>query len=253
MIEPIVREIFALSRPQSTHPSYRGAAEILRATTGENYSTLVGRLFDRRQVRQIFIELSNALPALNKKVLRAREPRRFVDIAASAGAQCVAGPFEATQQSRLRGFYLRQAEGIKRPLIWVNTATPQVVTAVSFWHELGHHLTARLFDDCRHELHLSFGINYHLHLRDPLETAADMLSVLAAYPKPAAERLFSRSLKSGVAPDADSLLARLRLYLRSVSGFDFERGARRIDNLRHAAAMIHFGKLRWALLSEFDI
>ena len=172
---------------------------------------------------------------------------------AGLGAGFSAMPFESATRSGLRGFYVRPIEGIKRPLICVNAATHPVVMASSFWHELGHHLSARLFDSRRRELDLSFSTSYHRHLEDPAETGADMGSVLAAYPRAAAGRLFAPWLRRSVAPDTDSLVGILRPHLRAVSGFDFERRFSAIQNLRYLAAMIHFGNLRWALLSQFEI
>lgn len=229
------------------------AEKTLRAASANDYVHALRRLYDARQVSGIVAEFSKALPGLNVEIMREHDPRGLARIAARLGAGFNAMPFQTGSRSGLRGFYMRPVEGLKQPIICVNAATHPVVMASSFWHELGHHLSARLFDDHRRELEFSFSTNYSSHLEDGAETAADMVSVLAAYPRPAAKRLFAPWLRLGVAPDTDSLLSTLRPHLHAVSGFDFEGRFSAIQNLRYLAAMIHFGNLRWALLSQFEI
>ncbi len=248
-----VREVLTRSRRSSNGLSPGRAEGALRLSCAEDYTGRLRGLFDRRQIRGIVSEFSRALPTLNRRIMRECEPCSLAEIAARLGAGFNAIPFENANRSGLRGFYVRPIEGLKRPLICVNAATHPVVMASSFWHELGHHLSARLFDDRRRELDLSFSTNYHRHLEDPAETAADMVSVLAAYPRAAAVRLFAPWLRRSLAPDTDSLIATLRPHLHAVSGFDFEGRFSAIQNLRYLAAMIHFGNLRWALLSQFEI
>ena len=69
---------------------------------------------------------------------------------------------------------------------------------------------------------LSFGANYRDHLADPKEIAADMVRVLAGYPKPTAERLFGGPDPEALSHDADLLVARARPHVRAVMGFDFQ-------------------------------
>lgn len=250
-----VREVLAVSKRGrgKERLSLRDAESALRVASRQHYARRLRRLLDRQQVSEIIGEFSKALPNLNVDIMRERDPRGLAQIAAKLGAGFNAMPFDDASRSGLRGFYIRRSEVIKRPLICVNAATHPVVMASSFWHELGHHLTARLFDNSSSQLNLSFSTNYHHHLKDPAETAADMVSVLAAYPHSTAIRLFAPWLDQGLAPNADSLVGTLRPHLHSVSGFDFERRFSAIQNLRYLSAMVHFGNLRWALLSEFDI
>lgn len=252
-LQELIGEVLALCRFEAEPPSVEQAEEGLRVLTSLDYSRLLRRLFDRQEVSEIYREFSKALPELNSQVIRERAPQRLARIATDLGAGLNATPFAPDGGTGLRGFYVRQGDGIKRPLIYLNTADHPVVMASAFWHELGHHLTARLFDDQRSELRLSFTTNYHLHLNDPLEASADILPILVGYPKAQATRLFARSLRGGSPPNIDLLVAKLRSHLHSISKFEFDPRFSAIQNLRYLAAMIHCGKLRWALLSEFDI
>jgi hypothetical protein len=252
-LREVVGDILSSSRSETERLSASNVQGSLSAVSAQDYSRLLRRLFDRQQISEIFTEFSKALPALNMRVIRGRDPRRFAEIAAGLGAEFHAIPFTENSRSGLRGFYIRRGEKIRNPLIYVNAAIHPVVMASSFWHELGHHLTARMFDDDRQKLDLSFTTSYHLHLSDPLETSADLFSILVAYPKPVATQLFARWLGDRSAPDVDSLLTTLRPHLRAICGFDVDERFSAADNLRHLAAIIHFGKLRWALLSEFEI
>lgn len=247
------RQILARSGPEAEAPSLQEVQEQLRALAGLDYSRLVRRLFDRRQLLKICDEFSVVSPKLNVEVIRERELKRLAQIARELGTEFSASRFSHDERSGLRGFYVRQGNGIKRPLICLNTAGHPVVMVSAFWHEVGHHLTSRMFDDRKGEIRLSLTSSYHLHLNDPLETAADVLPTLIAYPRPAAARLFARSLRDGTVPNIAGLVARLRSHLRAISHFEFSEEFSATQNLRYLTAMIHSGKLRWAVLSEFDI
>ncbi len=252
-VRELIREVLAFSRPEAEPPSVEQAEQSLRVLAGQDYSRLLRRLFDRQQIRCIFTEFSAALPNLNVEVIHERELPRLGQIATSLGTGFNASPFAHDPRTGLRGFYIRQGGRIRRPLICLNTAGHPVVMISAFWHELGHHLTARMFDDRRRDLALSFATNHHLHLNDPLEAAADILPILVAYPKTRATQLFARSLREESPPDFDLLVAKLRSHLHSISGFEFDARFTATQNLRYLAAMVHCGKLRWALLSEFEI
>lgn len=252
-LRELIGEVLALSGPEAGPPSAQQAQESLRVLAGMDYSRLLRRRFDRQQVRCIFTEFSKALPGLNVDVIRERELQRLAQIALGLGSGFSASTFAHDGRTGLRGFYIPRSDEMRRPLICLNTAGHPVAMVSAFWHELGHHLTARMFDDRSGELSLSSTTNYHLHLNDPLETTADILPVLVAYPKTLATRLFARSLREGSLPDIGSLVAKLRSHLHSICGFGFNSRFSATENLRYLAAMIHSGKLRWALLSEFEL
>ena len=76
---------------------------------------------------------------------------------------------------------------------------------------------------------------------------------MAVYPKPAAQRLFRGFVKTGTAPNIESLVLKAKAHLRSVAQFDFQPGVPARENLQYLAGMMHFIRLRWVLFSEYEI
>ena len=128
-------------------------------------------------------EVRRTLPTLNREVYRITAIGRLARIAADLGVVLQTRAFTGSDGAAFRGFYVNGAEVLKRPLIWVNTAAPPAAAAAAFWHEIGHHLTNRLWSTRQPPVSLSFGSNYRDHLADPKEIAADMVRVLGGYPK----------------------------------------------------------------------
>ena len=248
-----IGEILKSAAPDSSKLAAGRVQKQFQSAARQDYAPQLRALFDRREMRELFADFRSALPALNVDVFRIREPRRLAAVAADLGARFRASRFEGEGKS-LRGFYVDDPDVSKGPLICVNTACHPVAVASAFWHELGHHLTSRTFDVSHPvELQLSFSSTYEDHLGNPLEIAADILSALAVYPRPVAQRLFRGFGESGGAPNIESLVLKARAHLRSVSGFDFKRGVPATENLQYLAGMIHFIRLRWALLAEYEI
>ena len=72
------------------------------------------------------------------------------------------------------GFYVA-TKALKQPLMCLNTAHHRTAINWAFWHEMGHHLTARFLSPQEGCTALSFGSDFNDHLGDPRELAADML------------------------------------------------------------------------------
>ena len=64
--------------------------------------------------------------------------------------ETLADRFEGSAGHSLRGFYVDDKRILERPSIWVNVAREPVGVAAAFWHEVGHHLTRRIFVERRH-------------------------------------------------------------------------------------------------------
>jgi hypothetical protein len=217
-----------------------------------DYARQLRALFDRRQMKELLADFRTALPALNAEIFHIHDPRRLAGVAAELGVRFQAEHFEGEAGKSLRGFYVDDRSISKGPLICVNTANHPVAVASAFWHEVGHHLTSRSFD-VSHPSELSFTSSFEDHLENPLEIAADMVSVLAAYPKRAARQLFGEFVKTAKTPDIDALVSRARTHLRTAAGYDFQLGVPPTENLHYLAGMMHFIRLRWVLFSEYDI
>jgi hypothetical protein len=248
----LIREILESSKRGSGKLTVSRVEKQFDRASRQDYARQLRALFDRRQMKDLLADFRSALPTLNAEIFPIQDPRRLAGVAAGLGVRFHAKQFEGETGKNLRGFYVNDHGISKGPLICVNTADHPVAVASAFWHEMGHHLTSRTFDVAR-PAQLSFSPGFENHLENPLEIAADMVSVLAAYPKPAARQLFEGFVKTGKTPDVDALVSRARAHLGTVAGYDFQPGVPATENLHYLAGMIHFIRLRWALFSEYQI
>jgi hypothetical protein len=250
-VRDLIRDILASAQSNAAQPSVRNAQKHFDSFARQDYGAAIRKFYDRDQLQEILAELRRELPALNRQVFRITDPRQLGKIADELGVKLHTDRFEGSEGRSLRGFYLDDSELLARPAIWVNTATHPVGVAAAFWHEVGHHLTKRIFDDQQHRTSYSFKTNHLEHLNDASEIVADMVMVLACYPKAAAARLFTQGRPP--AKDTDQLVSIVRPYVRSVTGFDFDNMFSAQENLNYLAGIVHLGKLRAALLSEYGI
>ena len=250
-LRDLIRDILISADGNVAQPGFRDARKYFDSFARQDYSAAIRKHYDRGELREILGEMRRALPALNRQVFRVTDPRRLGKIADDLGVRLHTDRFEGSEGRSLRGFYLDDTELPARPAIWVNIATHPVGVAAAFWHEVGHHLTREIFDDHHHRVSYSFKTNHLEHLNDASEIAADMVMVLACYPKAAAIRLFAR----GNFPirDTDQLVSRVRPYVSSVTGFDFDNPFSAKENLRYLAGIVHLAKLRAALLMDYEI
>jgi hypothetical protein len=248
-LRAFIRDIAGLSDARATATELDDAHAYLSALSRLDYCKALRIQFDGAEIR----ELRRSLPPLNREVFREIDLRRLAWTAATLGANVQARQFEGEEGRALRGFYVHDYTVLKRPLIVVNTANHPVSVVAAFWHEMGHHLTHSIFGNTHDHVSPYFSTNYHDHLNHPEEIVADMLTVLACYPKPAATRLFDGSVTSATRPNTESLPSKVMPYVRSVTGFDFERGFSSTDALRQLAGVIHVAKLRAALLKEYGV
>jgi hypothetical protein len=248
-----IRYIARLSGARATSAELDDAHAYLSALSHLDYGRALRIQFDCAEIRELLKELRRSLPTLNREVFREIDLRRLARTAATLGANVQARRFDGEEGRALRGFYVHDYTVLKRPLIVVNTANHPVSVIAAFWHEMGHHLTHSVFGNTQDHVSPYFSTNYHDHLNHPEEIVADMLTVLACYPKPAATRLFDDSVTSAARPNTESLTSKVMPYVRSVTGFDFERRFSSTDALRQLAGVIHVAKLRAALLKEYGV
>jgi hypothetical protein len=249
----------AISDILRTAPT-RGRAQMLRDAQAYinhivrlDYGAAMKKHFDRQQLRSVYKDIREALPTLNQEVFRIRNVKRLARIADGLGAELKAYAFNGSEGTALRGFYVNEATVLKQPLIWVNTATHPTAMAAAFWHEIGHHVTNRLWDTRRVRMNLEFGSSNREDLTDPKELIADIVRVLAGYPWETARRLFGRAGMEDVSRDADLLFATVRPYVKEELGLDFASGLSPRANLYLLGGVIHVAKLRATLLTEYGI
>src|SRR5208282_2730115 len=127
-----------------------------------------------------------------------------------------------------------------------------VVVSTTLCHELGHHFAADILRPRHQKVHLFFDADYSEHLGDPAELAADVLVSLAGYPNPVARKIFAETVDWGLVASTKSLtdaaFSEIRAHLKKVYGFDLSAGISPRQTLNHLAGVIHYAKLRWALL-----
>jgi hypothetical protein len=247
-----IGDILKRAPARSAASSVRGVETYFRNVAQRDYDAALKKHFDRAQLRQMLKEVRKTLPTLNLEVYRVTGIERLSKIAQDLGVVLQAHAFNGSDGAGFRGFYVNEAEVLKRPLIWVNTAAHPAAAAAAFWHEIGHHLTNRIWGT-PHSAAMSFGANYRDHLADPKEIAADMVRILGGYPKPIAEKLFGGFDHDASSRDADLLVAKAMPHVRRVMGFDFQKRCLPKEGLCYLGGMIHTAKLRMTLLSEYSI
>lgn len=251
-LESIVGEIVSSSKPSKI--STQEASAHLSSLLRYDYSRALRRHFRERDIRGLVRELTRFLPALNQSVFDETDLRSLSNLATKFGvtvqAKHVSGPGGRT----LRGFYVNDSSLLKTPLIYLNMANHPVGVAAAFWHEMGHHLTHKVFDRNNSKLRfLSFKTNYLAHLDQPEEIAADLLMALGCYPHSAAMALSNSGECHQRSQVPEHLADRAREYVRCVTGFEFSRRESVVTNLYALAGMIHVAKLRLTLLQEYAI
>jgi hypothetical protein len=210
--------------------------------------------FSKREMRALFMALEWALPGLNREQFRPKPVQDLEKLASSLGADFRADAFAGPEGLTLLGFY---AEERKRPLICVNSAHHPAAVATAFWHEVGHHLTSRILKMGREPAKLSFNSDFEKHLDDPMELIADILVTLVAYPKPVARWMSGSHAQARSMTNrallTDQAFSKTRTHLRTITGFDFGTRIPPTENFHYLAGMIHFAKLRLALLARYGL
>jgi len=229
-------------------------AEIARLWSRDYGHALRGGL-SRAEVREIVgTAKRKAWPHLNDAAVRLGSMKEFAARASDLGADFRIAKMPWPSGLALFGFYLGKDSGLeKRPLICLNGAHHPAAVATAFLHEVGHHVTAELFSTRDEMVQLSRQTGYDGHLNNPRELAADVLVSLGLYPRNMAAKLFDatrdRRIPRGEGvkspPTAKAVLGTARRY-----GLDFERLPEQ-KKLQYQAGLIHFTRLRQALLDEY--
>jgi hypothetical protein len=239
------RELAAWKRPQ----------EDIRRLCQRDYPASVRRNLNPEQVKELVYRARKVWPQFNRKVLG---PPSAVFFSRSADALQL--HFKAAHYSSLAlyGFYVDRANTrLSKPLIFINSAHHALAIGTAFCHEVGHHFCAEVSK--RHKpsgISFYFDAAYHSHLRDKGELFADVVVSLAGYPKEAAAGIFSapQVKKKAKAGGLDQeLIARIRQHIERSYGFDFSAALSPRQNLQYLAGMLHYAKLRAALLEQFDL
>ena len=253
-LEALVRDILAMAgemeRTRAAAP--RDIENDFKSIARRDYGGCLKLNFSRRELGRILEAFRTAVPKLDREQFRSMPLRWLASVASSLGLKFRADFFDGPGGAGLRGFYVA-TKALKQPIMCLNTVHHRTAINSAFWREMGHHLTARLLSLQDGSSALSFGSDFDEHLDDPRELAADMLVSLVCYSHSAAKRLFSPLCER----------ARLRTYtpsfqLRGLTWTQYgdsisDKQIPATQNLHYLAGMIHFAKLRLALLAGYDI
>lgn len=252
-LENIVRQMLQTRSGVARFRLLQDARSGLAAIRERDYEQGIKAQFSPSELHGALAQFALSIPGLNRRKLRGTSTRHLHRTANRLGTDLQIGPVLQREAEGLRGFYARAGESLKRPLIWLNRAQHHLALAASFWHEVGHHLSTMLGErECAATI-WSFDAEYSEHLDDPLEILADMLVCLAAYPKPIAKALFAGVPSTDRDSEADTLISISRARMRETGGFDFTPDRPLSENLGYLAGMLHFAKMRVALLRGYDI
>ncbi len=258
-IDVLAERILAQARPTPSElNAWRKPMRDIERLMRRDYVRALRRWLGYRELRSLVSAGAKVWPQLNHERIRLKRSE-LADISWRLSVHLSARPHREADGMALRGFYVRKSESaLKRPLIYVNTAHHPAAVGATFCHEVGHHLAARLFAGKKMEpVNFFYDAAYATHLDDPVELAADVLVSLAAYPEPIARRIFAKSCSGGLVARAQHLSAeavtQICNHLKRGYRVDFTRSGQPRRDLTYLAGMVHFAKLRWGILAEYDL
>jgi hypothetical protein len=244
----------ARRKARSPTPGLIAAESELRGIASRSYRKALRECLSQWEVQQILsIAKTRVWPNLNQEPVRLVSLDEFVRRWSTFGVDFKFASLPSKRGLSLLGFYLTNADGLReRPLIFANTAHHHALVALALDHEMGHHLTAQIFGSAEDTTHLLSLTAFEDHLTDPLELAADTLVSFAIFPAPVARALFQDAAGGAVGMGLpDVIFAKVLTYIMDSYGVRFEliHGAQKFQAL---AALVHYTKLRRALLDEYE-
>jgi hypothetical protein len=255
-IEHLIREPSAPAqrKASSLAPRVITFESEIRDIANRDYRAALRRSLSRPQVHRIVsIARSRVWPHLNREPVRLVSLAEFVHRWSTFGVDFKFASLPSKTGLSLLGFYLTNADGLReRPLIFANTAHHPALVGVALDHEMGHHLTAQIFGSADESTHLLSLTAFEEHMIDPVELAADALVSFGIFPAPVARALFHGS--KGAAEETglpDVIFAKVLTYIRERYGFRFGQINETRQKFQALAALVHYTKLRRALLDEY--
>jgi hypothetical protein len=128
--------------------------------------------------------------------------------------------------------------------------------SAAFAHEMGHHLTARMFafQQGEESHHMGYA-GYGFHLDDPPELAADIFVSLGIFPQRIARQCFGKtcSESSGIGVTSSTGIMGAVAHVANKYGFNGDASLPHENRVQYLAGVLHYAKLRKALFDEFDL
>lgn len=246
------------SHPASSSPYSRDIPEEVHLFKQPDYAQPLRRALGRSEVRQIVAEARRVVwPRLNEAQVEVVSPTEFTRRWSGLGVQFRLAKLSGAEGLALLGFYVRKMGRSRLPLICVNTSHHPAAIGATFSHEMGHHLVGQIFDTRKEHAQLLTSTAYGAHLEEPEELAADVLVSLGVFPKEVARQIFMKRQAKRPSKVAEELseeaTAKVFRYFQSRFGLSFDGPLPSAKKLQYMAAVLHFSKLRCALLTEYDI
>jgi hypothetical protein len=255
VLERLVREISgsAKAKTASATAALTANREIKGLASGD-YRRALRLCLSQGEVRRIVGQAKTRVwPNLNQAPVRLVSLDEFVRRWSVLGVDFKFASLSWKKGLSLLGFYLTKTDGSRvRPLIFVNTAHHPALVGLALDHEMGHHLTSRIFASAEETTHLLSLTGFEEHLTDPVELAADTLVSFGIFPAPIARTLFDCAKAGGAGKGLpDETFAKVLEYVANRYSFRFELIGRADQKLQALAAVVHYTKLRRALLDEY--
>ena len=255
-LDVLVEEILAKCPSRKADRSRVSESEVRRLAE-HDYSASVREHLSESFINALICEARAVWPAINKQPVRHSEPENFKRQVARLGVDLYARPYGGPQGMALRGFYVdNEATGLRRPLIYLNTAHEPAAVSATYCHEVGHFLTTKITKNCDSRVNFFFSSAYSSHLNDRSELTADAMASLAAYPYPLAREIFSKprwELPAKRDKLTDAALGKAFAHVRGLTGFEFKASLPAGQNLSYLAGLIHYAKLRSAILAAYNL
>ncbi|HVA81794.1 MAG TPA: hypothetical protein VNF29_12785 [Candidatus Binataceae bacterium] len=259
-VEKLITGILSMTRDGEADKfaAWKKPSDDIRRLVRHDYVRSLRRNLPYREIKTLVEAFAQVVPSFNREPIGELSPERLAAWASDLGLHFKAAPYAGDDGLALRGFYVTRAHGmLKRPLIYVNTAHHPLAVCSTFCHEVGHHMSAEMLGEQNDLVHFFFDADYAAHLEDPCELAADVMVSFAAYPEPIARKIFAVPWRWGLVAQAKDLteaaLAEVVGHLKRFYGFNLMERIPAPQKLNYLSGMIHFAKLRWALLAEYDI
>jgi hypothetical protein len=238
--------------------AWKKPTNAIRHLLRQDYVRSLRRHLGYAELRALVAEFERIFPRFNTSSVAMMSRRKFGAIARQLNFHLQAAPYAGAEGMALRGFYVTRAPGVlKRPLLFVNTAHHPLAVSASFVHELAHHFTCEVLSLRPEPVHFFFDADYAAHLAEPGELAADVMVSLAGYSVETARRIFPSEWNWGLVARTENLteetFEQVRVHLRKVYGLDLMARIPPERRINYLAGMIHYAKLRWALLAEYDL
>ena len=254
--EDLVRELLGTRVRRGDEKA--GLAELkseIAAIKARDYKQALRQCLSRWEVREIADEgKTHVWPGLNREPVTLVSPHEFVRRWSAFGVDFKFASLPWKEGLSLLGFYVHKIDQVRmRPLIFVNTAHHPALVGLALDHEMGHHLTSHIFA-ADENTHLLSQTGFEEHLAEPAELAADVLVSLGIFPAPIARELFGGDNRIARSNElSHAAFAKLLEYIASRYGFRFDQIREVNKRFQALAALVHYTKLRRALLDEYGI